>query len=384
MSIADAIDQSTKALQKGDIEVGFGDAQLQNRSERLTSPGQNAIRPNGIPIRTDLTYPPIGDDFFGSSDAVSPTGIFSFIMFEVFGRKGNSANINYDVSRVISDGADAAQFSFAVGNEVEATTRSAENNSINNSERFYGGSGFNDAGSATSQQLIESQGDRRIGKALEKLQDRITLYVPHQLQFNDSVQYEDKSMGDAARILEAMAGNRGAITDEVQLRALGAASSFAAGLPLGGLSGIEDTVKARLGFTENPRNEALFKNTERKSFNMSFNFAPRNPDEVEIVFNIVESFRFHMLPELSASASVLFAPDEFELTFMYKKPGESSVEENLSIPKLGRCFLNSVNVDYAPNSRSAFFIDGSPCEIKMDLNFMQAFHMHRAMVLRGF
>ena len=158
------------------------------------------------------------------------------------------------------------------------------------------------------------------------------------MQFNDSVQYEDKSMGDAARILEAMAGNRGAITDEVQLRALGAASSFAAGLPLGGLSGIEDTVKARLGFTENPRNEALFKNTERKSFNMSFNFAPRNPDEVEIVFNIIESFRFHMLPELSASASVLFAPDEFELTFMYKKPGESSVEENLSIPKLGRCF----------------------------------------------
>ena len=46
--------------------------------------------------------------------------------------------------------------------------------------------------------------------------------------------------------------------------------------------------------------------------------------------------------------------------------------------------MNSVNVDYAPNSRSAFFIDGSPCEIKMDLNFMQAFHMHRAMVLRGF
>ena len=51
MGIANLIDESTKALQKGDIEVGFGDAQLQNRSERLTSPGLNAIHPNGIPIR---------------------------------------------------------------------------------------------------------------------------------------------------------------------------------------------------------------------------------------------------------------------------------------------------------------------------------------------
>ena len=84
MGISDVIDESTKALQKGDIEVGFGDAQLQNRTERLTSPGQNAVRPNGIPIRTDLTYPPIGNDFFGSSDATSPTGIFSFIMFSQF------------------------------------------------------------------------------------------------------------------------------------------------------------------------------------------------------------------------------------------------------------------------------------------------------------
>ena len=39
-------------------------------------------------------------------------------MFEVFGRKETQQTRNYDVSRVIDEGADAAQFSFTVGNEV--------------------------------------------------------------------------------------------------------------------------------------------------------------------------------------------------------------------------------------------------------------------------
>ena len=140
---------------------------------------------------------------------------------------------------------------------------------------------------------------------------------------------------------------------------------------------------ARYGIVENQRMESLFESVNRKKFQFEFQFAPRSQEESIIVLNIIEAFRFHMLPELSLSGAMLLAPHEFEVEILIKDPG-GAYEINRNIPQIGRAFLESVNVDYAPNDRSAFFYDGVPCEIKVQLSFSQALLMNRQLVLAGF
>ena len=98
-----------------------------------------------------------------------------------------------------------------------------------------------------------------------------------------------------------------------------------------------------------------------------------------------------MMPELSPSSFVLFAPAEFEIDFLYNAPlfeselplgGEYRVNE--SLPKLGRCLLKSLSVDYSPNVKSSFFRDGTATEIHLNLSFIQAAHLNRQMIMRGF
>ena len=95
------------------------------------------------------------------------------------------------------------------------------------------------------------------------------------------------------------------------------------------------------------------------------------------------------MPELSPSTFVLFAPAEFEIDFLYNDFLENPTDFaefriNNSLPRLGRCLLKSVGVNYSPNAKSSFFRDGTATEINMDLSFMQAAHLNRQMIMKGF
>jgi hypothetical protein len=124
-----------------------------------------------------------------------------------------------------------------------------------------------------------------------------------------------------------------------------------------------------------------------------FTFAPRSQEEALIMMNIIEAFRFHMMPELSLGGNMLLAPHEFGISFMTLNAERTEdgtfsrateFVENKNLPKIGRAFLESANTEFAPNERSAFFYDGIPTEIKLTLNFKQAFLPNRQFILEGF
>ena len=59
-------------------------------------------------------------------------------------------------------------------------------------------------------------------------------------------------------------------------------------------------------------------------------------------------------------------------------------ELNNNIPQIGRAFLEDVTLNYTPNEKSAFFHDGVPCQIGINLKFSQAILLNRQLVLAGF
>jgi len=112
-------------------------------------------------------------------------------------------------------------------------------------------------------------------------------------------------------------------------------------------------------------------------------FAPKNEKEKDSVHKILQLFRFHMLPEHQNSANGYFnVPSEFQITYMYRD------QENSYIPRVSRCVLKSVDIDYAPegviSSLPPDERGAPPTIIKLDLAFGETEIMTKETVAQGF
>jgi hypothetical protein len=363
------------------VEIGAGDNQITDRDLRRSDPNPNRIRPGGIPVLKDLTFPPSPLNSGTGSLTRGGDGVHQYVRFQAFHRRGNQASINVDLTKPPTE----------ILN-VDTPSSSDQSNAVTSQNQGTGTyqAIFANPDQVTPESQVAQQGDRRLGRATtDEPSDIVRLYIPNELEFTDNVEYTTESTGDVGRILEgALGGNAGSRLAEFgTIGALKKLDDLASTF----VDGLDQSIRARFGFAVNPREEALFKNTTLKNFNMKFIFAPRNETEVDIVYNIIESFRFHMMPELSPSSFVLFAPAEFEIDFLYNAPlfeselpSNGEYRENESIPKLGRCLLKSLSVDYSPNVKSSFFRDGTATEIHLNLSFIQAAHLNRQMIMRGF
>jgi hypothetical protein len=225
--------------------------------------------------------------------------------------------------------------------------------------------------------------DVRLSRAGNQKLEEIYLYCPTGLQFGDSVAYTEASAGGFNAVVEAFSGNFQAAADKLKLLGVGKLSKFASAIPGIEESDLANYFTARYGIVENPRLESLFQNVNRKSFAFEFQLAPRSEEEANVILNIVEAFRFHMLPELSISGQMLLAPHEFEVEILHRTQ-TGDFELNNNIPQIGRAFLEDVTLNYTPNEKSAFFHDGVPCQIGINLKFSQAILLNRQLVLAGF
>lgn len=177
----------------------------------------------------------------------------------------------------------------------------------------------------------------------------------------------------------------------------------AAGAVLAGVAGQEDAFTKFTGVRINPRMEKLFKNKDFRTFNFSWEMYPKNRMEVEQIHNIVEAFRYHGNPSFdqdktkeitdengnvvdTVASVVLRVPAEFQIRFLSTN-SESDVEgfvENPYIPKIGRCVLNSVSVDYTPNSIYSSLKNNAPTAITLTLQFTEIGVITREAIEAGY
>jgi len=144
-----------------------------------------------------------------------------------------------------------------------------------------------------------------------------------------------------------------------------------------------------LGGVNNPMLEMIYKSPSFRSFSYEFMFYPRDEREALEVQNIIERFRFHQAPEIDAGSSglLLIPPSQFDIQFYYGgKP-------NPNIPAIGRCVMESIQVNYAPNGWSAYEMPGEndprlgrtgmPTAIQMTLNFKETVIITKQSFRRG-
>ena len=186
------------------------------------------------------------------------------------------------------------------------------------------------------------------------LGDSIILYTPPSVKFEYKATYEQAETknlqtlkesgsqfvenikgfldgkGDLGEILANITDTGGVLARQVLQGALEVTFPGAAGF-----------FTKQTGRAVNPRMELAFQSVPFRSFAFDFDFAPKNLKEVQMVNKMMQLFKFHMLPDVS-DEKYLITPSEFQISYYYRD------RANMYIPKISRCVLTDMSIDYSP------------------------------------
>jgi len=225
--------------------------------------------------------------------------------------------------------------------------------------------------------------------------DSVIMYMPPEgMKFGYKADYEALDTGLAGDMGQGIAGviNEPGFADKIKSLAKG---TSAVGIELtkmagfGALGIIPGFENARglydkfKGQAKNPNLESVFKSVPFREFSFPFTFAPKNEKEKDSVHKILQLFRFHMLPEHQNGANGYFnVPSEFQITYMYRD------SENTYLPRISRCVLKSVDIDYAPEGVISTLPPDEkgapPTLITMSLQFGETEIMTKETVAQGY
>ena len=230
-----------------------------------------------------------------------------------------------------------------------------------------------------------------------RISDSVAIYLPPNVQDSLGATYNDTEtgmLGFAAAAGLDFSNAVGAKDYEAAANALvgGAAGILTEGAKkagaalaetLAGAEGAAGMVNRVFGQADNPYVEVLFQAMEVRTFTYNFTFAPRSEEETKDVQEIIQLFRFHMVPELQGGQSrFLTLPSEFDIHYMYiGKDGTNT--ENEYYNKIATCVCTNVTVDYTPGKVSSF-TDGAPTQITMALTFKETETLTKDKVNAGY
>lgn len=208
----------------------------------------------------------------------------------------------------------------------------------------------------------------------QRLKDVITLHMQERPSVKYGVNYQNVDLGAIGGFL----GNMGSATDSAEMGAYTMAE--AARLP-SVIPGVGSTPSNLLGVAAqvktNPFREVLFESVDYRTFNFKYKFFPRSAAEGRNVKNIIDKFKFHMHPELSANKFFYIYPSEFEIRYMFNG------KENENFNKISNCALVDMQVDYG-GDRFSSFNDGAPTEIDLSLTFRELELMTKEQIKNGY
>lgn len=244
------------------------------------------------------------------------------------------------------------------------------------------------------------------GRASKSVTDRtrgVILYLPSALQFDDTVSYNEASLGTIGAIglagiqsgagaFNSLARGLGEVTGSMasllsgnvanQRTARLAATRLAEVAPIGE-SGAA-AVKAGLGATVNPNTINLFKSVNLREFRFQFKLIASSQAEAIQIKNIVKFFRTTMYPNtinfdggeggLNVPIGYEF-PDKFEITMKYNN--------NNVATKILPSVLKTVSTTYNPGSMS-WHVEGYASEVDITLTFGEERTLSRKDIINGY
>lgn len=217
-------------------------------------------------------------------------------------------------------------------------------------------------------------GSLNVTRKAVKVVAYIQLYMPDTMQIDLKHDYDKLSVTDTL-------GTAGLMSNATEGTGEVSGTLAAKSDTMGDAKDVTNLSLMSNGYAMNPQLEILYKGPQNRQFRYTFRFTPRNQEESIEVQNLITTLRFHACPEYSSSKSSRYfiPPSEFRISHMY---GDGYYNE--SLPRIGQCVLEEVNVNYAASGHYAAFVDGRPTEMQMDLVFTEVNILTKADIKAGF
>lgn len=227
--------------------------------------------------------------------------------------------------------------------------------------------------------------DSKFVRKIYRTRETVAMYMPDDLNFGYSQHFNEPRLSDSGAMGVGAFGN--SMMDMIKkgrsVKDIGQNLSpflynylLSNNSLLGSLG--QPLFTAVSGVVQNPMIEVLYSSPELRSFNFTFMFYPRSEAEAREVQKIIDTFRFHMAPEIKDSTSGYFLvpPSEFDIKFMYFG------QENPNIDKISTCVLQGMTVNYTQGGQwVAYEVEGqdnptiggtgTPVGIGMSLQFRE-------------
>jgi hypothetical protein len=201
-------------------------------------------------------------------------------------------------------------------------------------------------------------------------QGLILLPIPNELNDTTSLNYSNESLGpllgagvEAAQLaLSRPLLAIDAVIDAGEVAARQVAENYVS-------PNLGAATSALSGIAINPFMTAVFKNPEFKTHSFSWKFYPRNKKETDELKKIIDTMKFHILPDIQTQAGVLFEYPEMLLIKLHPND-EYTYKFKPSVVK-------NLTVNFAPDGGPSFFYNsnGAPTavEIKMQCQEIEYF-----------
>lgn len=234
-----------------------------------------------------------------------------------------------------------------------------------------------------------------------KLKAKLAIYMPDTIFFNQRNDYSERRFDDVFGLIGQAAQIGSAIGGDISqgfssggpgmvnslLRGPGGRELAGAAAPLIGAD--KDALAAGLlksaGFALNPQVELFFTGVDRRTFQFDFRFNSRSSKETEQIQGIIKTLRKHAAPTLAAEGSgrYFIPPSIFDINFCFYEP-EKGWKINDKLPKINRCVLESIDVNYNGSGKYITYEDGQPIDIEVRLMFKETDIMTRKEIEEGY
>ena len=138
----------------------------------------------------------------------------------------------------------------------------------------------------------------------------------------------------------------------------------------GGATRFENIVSSAFKIKTNPFREVLFESVDYRTFNFRYRFMPKSQQESDNIRRIINTFKFHMHPELTENKFFYIYPSEFEIVYNYRGGA------NKYFNKIQNCALIDLAVEYG-GDKFATFDNGAPVETILTLSFRELELLHK-------
>jgi hypothetical protein len=130
--------------------------------------------------------------------------------------------------------------------------------------------------------------------------------------------------------------------------------------------GVPNLTSRSTGQVINPNMEMLYESPSMRSFTFTWNLTPRDSDESSVIKEMIRWFKLNMVPHVTKSSLYLYAPNIFQLEYMY-----NGGSEHPYLNKFKPCALIKFDVDYNPIGKYMTYDDGGMISYTINATFSE-------------